>query len=61
MRGATAWEWQWGRLWVHIRYPSFWLYRPSPVSAGPRCRCHRCRRWFFYWPGFVRLVGAEDG
>lgn len=23
-RYATAWEAQYGRVWVHIRYPRFW-------------------------------------
>lgn len=47
MMGATAWEWQWGRVWVHIRYPRFWLHGRTPGYG---------RTWLYNAPGFVRII-----
>lgn len=52
-RGATSWGFQVGRLYLNVKYPSFWWYAPSRatyVANGNRCISGPQRGWLYAWP-----------
>lgn len=66
---ATTFEVQFGRLWVSLTYPQYWLYSrnrakfltdPEQASWARRFSGTPARAWFFAPPGFIRLTRKED-
>lgn len=57
------WEWQFGRVWIAIRFPTFWLYSRNRADYIRKSKPHNflaSRAWLYQWPGFIRIVEPDE-